>query len=137
MNSIRRMALLGFCGLLVMGCAHKPEHRAVLLKIEKCSTTPLQARRGNAVRISTDYLVKLPQGVSEINVDESWTLKKGNTVLAMIPPQRVSRGEGAWQTNASIVIPKGAKPGTYVVEHRVQAGAQVDAAESAFTVVSR
>jgi hypothetical protein len=89
------------------------------------------------VRITTDYIVKLPQGVSEVSVDESWILRKGNTILAKIPPQRVARGEGEWQTNASIVIPKGAKPGTYVVEHKVQVGAQSDTAESAFTVVSR
>ena len=137
MKWVRRTAILILCALLVIGCAHKPENRALLLKIGKCSTTPLQARRGNAVRITTDYMVKLPQGVSEVSVDESWILRKGNTILAKIPPQRVARGEGEWQTNASIVIPKGAKPGTYVVEHKVQVGAQSDTAESAFTVVSR
>jgi len=64
------------------------------------------------------------------------TLKKDGKVLANLPPETNQRTSGGWSSDASIPIPTGAQPGTYVIEHKVRAGASYDSVESVF-VVSR
>jgi hypothetical protein len=70
------------------------------------------------------------------SVSEGWTLKKDGKVLADLPQQNNQRTSGGWSADASIPIPTNAQPGTYVIEHKVQAGTSYDTDDS-FFIVSR
>lgn len=105
-----------------------------VVKLRKGSLAPAQVQPGQQVDVTTDYSVMLPQDVKAAEVEESWVLKKDGKVLTELPPQKAQRAAGGWQANASIVLPKGAPPGTYVVEHKVQTGTSYDTDESVFVV---
>jgi hypothetical protein len=107
-----------------------------LVKVRKGSTSPSRVAPGSEVKIATDYSLVLPEGVREADVQESWTLMKDGKKLTEIPPQRLKRTGGGWQADAGIAVPKDARPGTYVVEHKVQAGSSYDTDESVFVVAA-
>ena len=106
------------------------------IKIRKGSSAPKKVKPGQGVKISTDYSVILPPNESGVNVTESWTLKKDGQVLMDFAPQTNRRTAGGWNADAEIPIPSDAKPGTYVVLHKVKAGSAYDEDESTFTVRS-
>ena len=104
------------------------------VKINKGSNSPRTARVGQTVDITTDYSLRLPQGDSAASVKESWVLKKGGNTVASLPAQTNKRSDGGWKANAEISIPQGTEPGTYVIEHKVQAGSSYDTRSSQFVV---
>jgi hypothetical protein len=106
------------------------------VKIRKGTATPNTVRPGETVRVATDYSVMLPQNMGSAAVSEGWTLKKDGNVLADLPPQSSQRTSGGWSADATIPIPTNAQPGTYVIEHKVQAGTSYDTDDSVF-IVSR
>ncbi|MFD2111084.1 hypothetical protein [Thiorhodococcus fuscus] len=84
--------------------------------------------------ISTDYSVALPKGVTKTQVSESWVLKKDGKKVTKLPVKSASRTAGGWVADAEISIPSEVPAGTYVIEHRVQAGSSYDVDESTFVV---
>jgi len=56
--------------------------------------------------------------------------------LTDLPPKNLRYGSGGYLSEAVISIPQDAQPGTYVIEHRVQAGSTYDVDESVFVVQS-
>ncbi len=106
------------------------------VKIQKGTSTPNMVKPGDSVKLFTDYSVQLPANMSSTPVSESWTLKKDGKVLAELPAQNNQRTSGGWNADATVPVPKDAAPGTYVIEHKVQAGNSYDTDESTF-VVSR
>jgi len=105
-----------------------------LVKIRRGSSFPETVRPGGTVDIVTDYSVIAPEGTSEVEVAESWKLKKDGKQLTALGPQRSKRTLGGWAAKAQINIPKDAAPGTYVIEHRVEAGSSYDVDQSVFVV---
>lgn len=108
-----------------------------IVKLRKGSSAPPQVLAGQKVDVTTDYSVVLPAGAKDTEVEESWVLKKDGKALTELPPQKARRGAGGWQASASIVLPKEAPPGTYVIEHKVQTGTSYDTDESVFVVASK
>ncbi len=104
------------------------------VKIRKGTSVPGTVKPGSTVQVTTDYSVMLPKNIPSATVMESWTLKKDNQVLASLPQPSVQRVAGGWSADASIPIPDNADPGTYVIEHRVQAGTSYDTDDSVFVV---
>jgi len=106
------------------------------INIRNGTATPGMVRPGNQVRVVTDYLVNAPAGTSSIQIAETWSLKKDGQPLATLPAANQVRGPGGYAAEAYIPIPQDAAPGTYVVEHKVQAGTSYDVDESVFVVSS-
>jgi uncharacterized protein YcfJ len=104
------------------------------VKINKGTSKPDTVRPGESVKLSTDYSLQLPDNMKTASVSESWTLKKDGKVLADLPPQNNQRSSGGWDADGVVPIPKEAKPGTYVIEHKVKAGDSYDTDESTFLV---
>jgi hypothetical protein len=106
------------------------------VKIRKGTSMPATVRPGSTVKLVTDYSLMTPRAMPGADVQESWVLKKDGKVLANVPPKLTHRPAGGWAADASIPIPQNAQPGTYVVEHKVQAGGSYDTDESVFVVGS-
>ena len=104
------------------------------VKLNKGISRPNSVKPGGSVNLSTDYSVQLPANTQTTAVSESWTLKKDGKVLADLPPQTNQRTSGGWIADATVPIPSSAAPGTYVIEHKVQAGNSYDTGESTFIV---
>lgn len=104
------------------------------VKIRQGKSAPQTVGRGDAVTIATDYSVALPNGMSNTTVTESWMLKKDGKTVAKLPSKSASRTAGGWAADAAINIPSNVPAGTYVIEHRVQAGNSYDTDESTFVV---
>ena len=104
------------------------------VKIRKGSSTPRTVKPGDSVKLTTDYSVVLPPNVPSTKVAESWTLQKDGKVLAALPQQNSDRASGGWDVDATVPIPTNAELGTYVIEHKVQAGTSYDTGESTFLV---
>lgn len=106
------------------------------INIRNGTATPSMVRPGNQVKVVTDYLVNAPAGISSIPIAETWSLKKDGQPLATLPAANQVRAPGGYVAEAYIPIPQDAAPGTYVVEHKVQAGTSYDVDESVFVVSS-
>jgi len=104
------------------------------VKIRQGASGPKRVGPGDAVGISTDYSVILPDDVSSARVTESWKLKKDGRVVANLPSKTANRSAGGWEADAEITIPSDVPAGTYVIEHRVKAGSSYDTDESTFVV---
>ena len=113
------------------------EANSAQVKIRKGTSTPNRVKPGEMVKVTTDYSVTLPPSMQFTAVTEHWVLKKDGEVLADLPQQDSQRTSGGWAADATIPIPTNAVPGTYVIDHRVQAGDSNDSDESTFVVVSR
>ncbi|WP_348759282.1 hypothetical protein [Candidatus Methylocalor cossyra] len=137
LKQLVRTVVLTSCAAVLVACVHRPEDGVLLLKLSRCTITPFHARPGHRLTVTTDYLVRLDHAMPQTEVEESWTLRKGDAILSNIPPQKVKRSQGEWETITHIDVPRRAKPGIYVVEHKIQSGTQVDSAKSAFIVIAR
>ncbi|MCX7114265.1 MAG: hypothetical protein NTX45_30180 [Proteobacteria bacterium] len=104
------------------------------VKIRKGTVTPRTVKPGDSVTLFTDYSVMLPPKSPSTQVAESWILQKDGKVLAELPQKSTDRAPGGWNADAMIPIPSNAALGTYVVEHKVQAGTSYDTDESTFVV---
>jgi hypothetical protein len=105
-----------------------------LVKIQRGTSNPKEVHAGDQVTINTDYSLQLPAGVTSTEVIESFVLKKDGEKIADLPPRTVHYGSGGYLSEGAIVIPDNAKAGTYVIEHKVQAGSSYDVDESVFLV---
>lgn len=111
-----------------------PQVDSAQVKIRKGTSTPNKVKPGNSVKLSMDYSVTLPPNMQTTPVTERWVLMKDGKQLADLPQQNSQRNSGGWVAEATIPIPKEADPGTYVIEHTVQAGDSYDTDESTFVV---
>ena len=114
----------------------QPVPDSVQVKILKGTSYPQSARPGERIKISTDYSIDIPPYMNDTYVKESWVLKKDGQYLTNLPPQSKPRTAGGWNVNATIDLPKEAEPGTYIIEHRVEAENSYDVDESHFVIVS-
>ncbi len=106
------------------------------VKIRRGSSMPNTVKPGQAVTIVTNYSVVTPPNIQSVEVEESWVLKKDGKPLTTLQPQRNQRTAGGWEVQPQVQVPSNAEPGTYVIEHKVQAGTSYDVDESVFYVVS-
>ena len=104
------------------------------MKIRRGSSFPEAVNAGEVVNIVTDYSVIGAQGIDSVEVAESWVLKKDGEKLSALGPQRNQRAIGGWAAKAQIDIPSDAESGTYVLEHKVEAGTSYDVDQSVFVV---
>jgi hypothetical protein len=104
------------------------------VKIRRGSSFPEIVKAGDVVNVSTDYSVIGAPGVGSVLVEESWVLKKDGQQLTALGPERNQRTVGGWVAKAQINIPSDAAPGTYVIEHKVEAGTSYDVDQSVFVV---
>jgi len=118
----------------IYGLSARPDSPVV--KIQRGTCSPKEVRPGDKVTINTDYSLQLPAAAQNAEVTESLILKKDGKKLTDLPPKNLQYGSGGYLSEAVITIPSDAKPGTYVIEHRVQAGSTYDVDESVFLVQS-
>jgi len=104
------------------------------VKIRRGSSSPELVNAGDVVNIVTDYSVMGSSKEENLEVEESWVLKKDGQKLTALGPQRNKRATGGWAAKAQINIPSDADPGTYVIEHKVMAGTSYDVDQSVFVV---
>jgi outer membrane lipoprotein SlyB len=107
---------------------------ATQVKIRKGSSAPRTVKPGEAVNVTTDYSLMLPPKTASTPVTETWTLEKDGKKLAELPQKNTDRASGGWNADATIPVPTNAELGTYVIQHKVQAGASYDTDESTFIV---
>jgi hypothetical protein len=104
------------------------------VKIRKGSSSPRTVKPGESVNVATDYSLMLPPKTASTQVTETWTLEKDGKTLAELPQKNTDRASGGWNADATIPVPKNAELGTYVIQHKVQAGTSYDTDESTFVV---
>jgi len=104
------------------------------VKIKKGISTPSTVKAGQSVNVTTDYSLMLPPNIPNTMVEETLTLKKDNEVLATLPQPPAQRSAGGWAAHATLPIPSDAAAGTYIVQHKVQAGTSYDTDDSVFVV---
>jgi uncharacterized protein YfaS (alpha-2-macroglobulin family) len=107
--------------------------RSPQVNIREGVASPSTIRPGESVDVNTRYSVFLPPSDSSVKVTETWTVKKDGKTLAS-QPSTITRAEGGWNSSGEIPIPSDAPAGTYVIEHRVQAGSSYDVETSQFRV---
>jgi hypothetical protein len=104
------------------------------VKIRDASTSPKTVSKGQMVLAKTDYSVVTPSGVTDVKVDETWSLKKDGKLLTTVKSDPQQRSSGGWNTEAGFPVPDTAAPGTYIVEHTVKVGTFTDTRDSYFVV---
>lgn len=112
----------------------RPSANSVAVKLNKGSASPNTVFPGQQVTVVSDYSLALPASQSNVPVEESYALKKDGKLLFQSPPQTAQRTAGGYAVNVAIPIPSDAKPGTYVVESKVQAGSSYDVNQAVFIV---
>jgi hypothetical protein len=106
------------------------------VKIRNAAASPEMVRPGDDVNISMDYSVMAPNGMSNINVQETSVLKKDGKVLTTLNDRPISRTLGGQSSAFAFKVPGKLPPGTYVVEQKVQAGTSYDIRQTVFVVTS-
>lgn len=104
--------------------ADYPVRGQTYLKIRGGSVGETSVRAGDTVRVSTDYSLRLYEGLSETEVSERWVLEQDGELLAEVQPKPLLRSGGGWMTAVDLVVPIGVKPGSYTVRC-VIAGAEL------------
>jgi hypothetical protein len=114
----------------------KPETSAnsVRVKLNKGTASPVTISPGQRVSIVSDYSLALPSSQSSVSVDVTYALKKDDKVLFRTPAQTSQRSAGGFAIRTEVSISSVAKPGTYVVETKVQAGSSYDVIQTVFVV---
>lgn len=106
----------------------------VAVKLNKGTASPYTVSPGQQVTVVSDYSLALPASQSMVPVEETYALKKDDKLLFQSPPQTAQRTAGGYAVNAVIPIPADAKPGTYIVESKAQAGSSYDVNQAVFIV---
>lgn len=104
------------------------------VKIRKGTSTPHTVKPGDTVDLAMDYSVTLPPHMQTVTVTEQWVMKKDGKTVSELPQPGNQRKAGGWSTEAVVPLPTDIEPGTYVIEHTVQAGDSYDTDESTFVV---
>jgi hypothetical protein len=105
-----------------------------VLKVRRTSVSPFYASAGKPLSFETEYA--LLSSEQELDVSEEWAILKDGKRLTSTVPQTESRRPGRWRVRASVNLPRGAKPGTYVVRSSVRAGDLADSREAQFRVAA-
>ena len=104
------------------------------VKLRSRTSTPREAQRGSKVTAETGYSLVAPDANQSIEVVSNWTLKKDNKQLFKIDGKPERQQAGTFRAVSEFDVPKDAEAGTYIVEHRVQAGTSYDLDQSFFVV---
>ncbi len=104
------------------------------VKIRSRSAAPQQVQPGQKVTVVTDYSLNTPNNMPQIQVQESVILKKDGQTIKQFGPRTEQRTKGGWSFNVEIPVADQAEPGTYVLEHKIQAGTSYDTDTSVFVV---
>lgn len=104
------------------------------VKIRSASCSPERVRPGEEVSISLDYSVMLPDGISEVLVEESWIVKKNGKEVGKRITNKNKCEKGGRGTVGEIPVATNASLGIYSVEHTVQTGTSYDVMQTAFYV---
>jgi hypothetical protein len=104
--------------------------------IRNSTAFPETVRPGDNLTVSLDYSVMAPQGTNDVNVQETMVLKRDGKILNELSNRSISRELGGSSTEAEFQIPAKLPPGTYVIEHKVQAGTSYDVRPTVFVVKS-
>lgn len=105
------------------------------VKIQKVGNSPKWARPGQRISVWTRYWLNLPSDELTASTTESWTIKSEGTALVTLGPTEGEREGGKRESTLDFIVPGRVDPGTYVIEHRVQTGSNVDTKSSEFIVV--
>ena len=104
-----------------------------MVRIRGARVVPEQVKAGDRLTFETEYtLAASPDSATPVR--ETWELWKDNELLSTVPPQSQPREPGGWVAKASVDAPGGAKPGTYVVKNRVEAGTSYDERLATFVI---
>lgn len=104
------------------------------IKIRTTGTSPSSIDPGAKIKATTDYSIITPGKQANVMVTESWVLKKDGKAITSLESDPQTRSTGGWSTVAEFDVPKDTDSGTYVVEHRVQAGNSYNTGISVFVV---
>jgi hypothetical protein len=104
------------------------------VKIRNSSSSPESVRAGDKLKVVTDYSVVAPQDTREVTVKESLVLKKNGNIVGTLAERSIQRGVAGWISEVDFPVSAKLPPGTYVIEHRVQAGTSYDSDSSIFVV---
>jgi hypothetical protein len=106
------------------------------VKIRNATAFPEMIKPGDKLKVNLDYSVMAPQGTNDVNVQETMVLKRDGKVLNELSNRSISRKLGGGNTEAEFQIPAKLPPGTYVIEHKVQAGTSYDVRPTVFVVAT-
>jgi hypothetical protein len=104
------------------------------VKIRNATASPEIVKAGDTVKLVLDYSVMAPNGIQNVDINESMVLKHDGKVMKTFPDRPMKRPLGG--SGAEIDFPTPAKmpPGTYVIEYKVQAGTSYDVRPVVFVV---
>ncbi len=108
--------------------------QGTMLKVRRAWVTPAAADPGNSITSEMQYTLLGPG--NELEIAEEWEILKDGKQLTSTSPRTERRHPGGWRVTISIGLPRGAKPGAYVVRSRVSAGKLADSRDSKFTVTA-
>ena len=108
--------------------------QAETVKIHKASVSLPSAHPGETVEFFTEYELTLPEAEQDRQVTATWALTKNGRRLGQEGSESSPAKSGTHSASTELVLPPYMKPGTYVVEHRVEAGHSRDVARSTFRV---
>jgi len=106
--------------------------QGTILKVRRVSVAPAAVEAGESITSEMEYAVVGPH--KEIEIEEEWEILKDGKLLTTTSPRIEKRPAGGWRVSVSIGVPRGAKPGVYVMRSRVSAGKLADSRDSGFTL---
>src|SRR5262245_25091760 len=106
--------------------------QGTMLKVRRVSVAPTALEPGESITSEMEYALVGPH--KEIEIAEEWEILKDGRQLTTTSPRIEKRPAGGWRVSVSIGVPRGAKPGVYVVRSRVSAGKLADSGDSGFTL---
>jgi hypothetical protein len=106
--------------------------QGTLLRVRRAWVAPITADPGKSISSEIEYVVLGPE--NELEIAEEWEILKDGKQLTSTAPRIESRRPGGWRVSVSIGLPRGAKPGVYVVRSRVSAGKLADSRDLSFKV---
>jgi hypothetical protein len=106
------------------------------VKIRNAIASPEKVRAGDKVKLTLDYSVMAPKSTQHVDVNETMTLKHDGKVVQVLNDESVNRPLGGSSSGFDFTVPTNMKPGTYIIEQKVQAGTSYDIRPTVFVVGS-
>ncbi len=104
--------------------------------IDQISVQPSVVHAGEAMQLATTYSVLAAEGEASTLVEETWTLHHDGKPVAVLATTETQRLTGRWETSPELLLPAGAEPGEYEIEHRVRVEGGFDTRRTSFRVAS-